>query len=236
MSSSRSRSRRPSAKPTNWCNSPVVGNLCCRSGYVERFNPAFVSVQDRLQEPNIIEARRRAASSLARPTSALIMDLMIHDIDAVLSLKIAVTSVDAAGISVLGDHEDMVSARLHFANGRRGQPDRLAHQLAPRGRCRFTRRRVLRRSTSRRAKRPWSNRGSTCCSVISMNELNDETRNHLREQLFNELLVKSEVPAVESNAIEQEQRDFAEAHSHWPRTSRHRRRWPRCGRRGRDGA
>ena len=46
------------------------------------------------------------------------MDLMIHDIDVALSLvKSPVTHVDAVGVSVLGEHEDMVSARLQFASG-----------------------------------------------------------------------------------------------------------------------
>lgn len=53
---------------------------------------------------------------------------------------------------------------------------------------------------------------------------------------FNQLLVKEEVPSVESNAIEQEQRDFAEAIRTGRETARHRRRWPRCGRRSPDGA
>jgi predicted dehydrogenase len=187
--------------------------LVLQVGHVERFNPAFVSVQDRLQEPKFIEARRQSGFTFRSTDVGVIMDLMIHDIDAVLSLvKSPVTSVDAVGVSVLGDHEDMVSARLHFANGA------VANLTA--SRTSYAPARTMQVYTPTRfASIDFATRKATVVEPrldvlqrdFHVNELNDETRNHLREQLFNELLVKAEVPAVESNAIEQEQRDFAEA-------------------------
>ena len=75
-------------------------------------------MQDRLQEPKFIEARRQSGYTFRSTDVGVVLDLMIHDIDVVLSLvKSPVTHVDALGVSVLGDHEDMVSARLQFANG-----------------------------------------------------------------------------------------------------------------------
>jgi predicted dehydrogenase len=182
-------------------------------GHVERFNPAFVSVQDRLQEPKFIEARRQSGYTFRSTDVGVIMDLMIHDIDATLALvKSPITAVDAVGISVLGDHEDMVSARLHFASGA------VANLIA--SRTSYAPARSMQVYTpSCFASIDFAARKTTVVEPrvdvlqrdFHVNELNDETRTRLRERLFEELLVKAEVPAVESNAIEQEQRDFAEA-------------------------
>ncbi|BBO32415.1 Gfo/Idh/MocA family protein [Lacipirellula parvula] len=182
-------------------------------GHVERFNPALVSVQDRLQEPKFIEARRQSGYTFRSTDVGVIMDLMIHDIDATLSLvKSPVASVDAIGISVLGDHEDMVSARLHFASGA------VANLIA--SRASYAPARSMQVFTpSCFASIDFATRKSTIVEPradvlrrdFHVNDLSDETRTRLRERLFEELLVKSEVPAVEANAIEQEQRDFAEA-------------------------
>lgn len=182
-------------------------------GHVERFNPALVSVQERLHEPKFIEARRQSGFTFRSTDVGVVMDLMIHDIDATLSLvKSPVVSVDAIGISVLGDHEDMVSARLHFANGA------VANLVA--SRTSYAPARTMQVYTPTRfASIDFATRKATVVEPrmdvlrrdFHVNELNDETRNRLREKLFEELLVKEEVPAVETNAIEQEQIDFARA-------------------------
>ena len=87
-------------------------------GHVERFNPGLVSVERRLAEPKFIEARRQSGYTFRSTDVGVVLDLMIHDIDVALSLvKSPVVQVDALGVSVMGDHEDMVSARLRFANG-----------------------------------------------------------------------------------------------------------------------
>jgi predicted dehydrogenase len=182
-------------------------------GHVERFNPALVSVQDRLQEPKFIEARRQSGYTFRSTDVGVVMDLMIHDIDVVLSLvKSPVVAVDAAGASVLGDHEDMVSARLHFASG--------AVASLTASRTSYAQARIMNVFTpncfasidfaSRRASivEP---RADVLQRQFHVSDLNDDTRSRLRERLFEELLVKRDVPAVETNAIEQEQLDFAAA-------------------------
>lgn len=187
--------------------------LVLQVGHVERFNPALVSVQDRLQEPKFIEARRQSSFTFRSTDVGVIMDLMIHDIDATLSLvQSTVTSVDAVGVSVLGDHEDMVSARLHFASGA------VANLTA--SRTSYVPARAMQVYTPTRfASIDFATRKSVVVEPrldvlqrsFHVQDLTEEVRNRYREQLFSELLVKEEVPAVESNAIEQEQRDFAEA-------------------------
>jgi predicted dehydrogenase len=182
-------------------------------GHVERFNPAFVSVQDRLHEPKFIEARRQSGYTFRSTDVGVVMDLMIHDIDITLSLvKSAVVSVDAVGVSVLGDHEDMVSARLHFASGAVANltasrtsyaPARTMHVFTPTGFAAID-------FASRQAAyiEP---RADVLARNFHVTELDEPTRCRLRDHLFDELLVKQEVPATETNAIEQEIRDFADA-------------------------
>jgi predicted dehydrogenase len=182
-------------------------------GHVERFNPAFVSVQGRLQEPKFIEARRQSGYTFRSTDVGVVMDLMIHDIDIALSLvKSAVVSVDAVGVSVLGDHEDMVSARLHFASGAVANltasrtsyaPARTMHVFTPGGFAAID-------FASRQAAyiEP---RADLLARNFHVSELDEPTRLRLRDHLFEELLVKQEVPATETNAIEQELRDFAAA-------------------------
>ena len=101
-------------------------------GHVERFNPALVSVQDRLHEPKFIEARRQSGYTFRSTDVGVVLDLMIHDIDVVLSLvKSPVTHVDALGVSVLGDHEDMVERPAAVRQRRRGESHRVANELRP---------------------------------------------------------------------------------------------------------
>ena len=93
-------------------------NLVLQVGHVERFNPALTSVQDKIGDPKFIDAVRTSGYTFRSTDVGVVMDLMIHDIDVILSLvKSPVEKVDALGISVLGDHEDMANARLSFASG-----------------------------------------------------------------------------------------------------------------------
>jgi predicted dehydrogenase len=182
-------------------------------GHVERFNPALVSVQDRLQEPKYIEARRESGYTFRSTDVGVVMDLMIHDIDVVLSLvNSSLVSVDALGVSVLGDHEDMVSARLHFANGAVANLTASRTSYAPKRTMQvFTPTRFASIDFATRKATVVEPRADVLRRDFHVGGLSDETRTRLREQLFAELLVKEEVPAVETNAIEQELLDFAAA-------------------------
>lgn len=87
-------------------------------GHVERFNPAFLAAAPHVREPKYIEAVRRGGFSFRSTDIGVVLDLMVHDIDLVLSLvQSPLRRVDALGVALFGRHEDLVNARLTFANG-----------------------------------------------------------------------------------------------------------------------
>ena len=87
-------------------------------GQVERFNPAFRSAHSYIKDPKFIEAHRLAEFNPRGTDVSVILDLMIHDIDAVLSVvKSKVINVQANGVSVISQTPDIANARLQFENG-----------------------------------------------------------------------------------------------------------------------
>ncbi len=87
-------------------------------GHIERFNPGFSVVESSCLRPKYIEGHRLAPFSGRGLDVGVVMDLMIHDIDLVLSLvRSPVKWIDAVGVSVFGQQEDLANARFHFANG-----------------------------------------------------------------------------------------------------------------------
>src|SRR5262245_26882888 len=87
-------------------------------GHIERFNPAFEALVQRPMQPKYIECERLGRFAGRSTDIGAVLDIMIHDIDLLLALVQApVTAVHAIGAAVLGGHEDMVNARLTFANG-----------------------------------------------------------------------------------------------------------------------
>jgi predicted dehydrogenase len=87
-------------------------------GHIERFNPAFEELCARPFQPKWICARRMGPFTGRATDVGVVLDLMIHDLDLVLTLVQApVRSIDAIGMSCYGGHEDLANARLHFANG-----------------------------------------------------------------------------------------------------------------------
>lgn len=182
-------------------------------GHVERFNPGFVSVQGRLADPKFIEARRQSSFTFRSTDVGVVMDLMIHDIDAALALvQSPVTAVEALGVSVMGDHEDMASARLQFASGAVANLTASRTSYAPaRTMHVFTPRRFASIDFAARKATLVEPRTDLLQRGFSIAQLDEPARSLLREQLFQELLVKQDVAAVETNAIEQELLDFAQA-------------------------
>lgn len=87
-------------------------------GHVERFNPAFIAVKDMLDKPMFIESHRLAEFNPRGTDVPVVLDLMIHDIDAILSVvKSEVKHVSASGVSVISDTPDIANARIEFVNG-----------------------------------------------------------------------------------------------------------------------
>ena len=93
-------------------------NVKGQVGHVERFNPAFTAVKDQIQNPMFIETHRLAEFNPRGTDVPVVLDLMIHDIDAILSVvKSKVKSVHASGVSVLSQSPDISNARIEFENG-----------------------------------------------------------------------------------------------------------------------
>jgi predicted dehydrogenase len=87
-------------------------------GHIERFNPAFEELQRRPLQPKWIRAQRLGPFSGRSTDIGVVLDLMIHDLDLILTLvQSPVRSVEALGMSVFGSREDVANARLHFVNG-----------------------------------------------------------------------------------------------------------------------
>ncbi len=87
-------------------------------GHVERFNPAVQAMQRHVEMPRYIESIRISPYSFRSTDISVVLDLMIHDIDIILSLsKSPLKEVNAVGVKVISDTEDMANARLVFANG-----------------------------------------------------------------------------------------------------------------------
>jgi len=93
-------------------------NLKLQVGHVERFNSAFTAIEPIAQDPLFIECHRLNLFPNRSLDIGVVMDLMIHDIDIVLGLvKSPIKDIQAVGINVLTDKEDIANARLTFANG-----------------------------------------------------------------------------------------------------------------------
>jgi predicted dehydrogenase len=87
-------------------------------GHVERFNPAFVKARSFLHQPMFIETHRLAPFNPRGTDVPVVLDLMIHDLDIILSVvKSKVKQVSASGVSVLSDTPDITNARIEFDNG-----------------------------------------------------------------------------------------------------------------------
>jgi predicted dehydrogenase len=87
-------------------------------GHVERFNPAFTAVKESIKNPMFIEAHRLAEFNPRGTDVPVVLDLMIHDIDIVLSVvKSSVKNVSASGVSILSETPDIANARIEFKNG-----------------------------------------------------------------------------------------------------------------------
>lgn len=93
-------------------------NIKFQVGHVERFNPAFLALKDQVLQPMFIEVHRLAQFNPRGTDVSVILDLMIHDIDIILSLvKSNVNYISANGVAVMSDTPDIANVRIEFDNG-----------------------------------------------------------------------------------------------------------------------
>jgi predicted dehydrogenase len=93
-------------------------NVKLQVGHVERFNPAFLAIQSMPLNPLFIEVHRLAQFNPRGTEVSVILDLMIHDIDIILSIvRSEVNSISASGVAVMTETPDIASVRIEFHNG-----------------------------------------------------------------------------------------------------------------------
>jgi predicted dehydrogenase len=187
--------------------------LILQVGHIERFNPAVDQALPYLRGPKYIDAVRYSGFSFRSTDIGVVLDMMIHDLDLAMTLAAApVADVSAFGLTVLGPHEDMARARLHFANGVIADlsASRISYQAA-------------------RKMQVWTSRGhvnidfGTRTAVVAQpaaivrqrqfhpDKLSPEERSRLKDRVFEELIPLRRLEAGGVNALLEEQRDFVSA-------------------------
>lgn len=87
-------------------------------GHVERYNPAFIATKPFINEPMFIEIHRLAEFNPRGTDVSVVLDLMIHDLDILLSVvKSSIKSIQASGVCVVSKSPDIANARIEFENG-----------------------------------------------------------------------------------------------------------------------
>ena len=182
-------------------------------GHVERFNPALEPAAAYVRDPKFIEATRAGAFSGRSTDIGVVFDLMIHDIDLVLSMvNSPLRDLEAFGLSVLGPHEDIAHARLRFAGGCVAVLN--ASRVSPQ---------------AERSMRIWSQEGLAridfahrTSSVLAPSDairerrldvstMSAESSRQVREDLFTRYLQTEEFTVEPRDALTAELEDFVEA-------------------------
>lgn len=187
--------------------------LVLQVGHVERFNPAFLAASPHIREPKYIEAARTGAYSCRSTDIGVVLDLMIHDIDAALALADdEVTSVQALGAAVFGPNEDWAQARLTFAGGcvANLSASRVAWQAQRSMQviCRDCSAQIDFGAKTARLMQPAS---AVLAGEIDVNRMSPEERSRVKAHLFTDYLHLTDLPIAESNALLEEQREFVAA-------------------------
>ena len=95
-----------------------TGKVPVQVGHIERFNPAILAMQNFALNPDFIESHRLAPFDPRGTDVAVILDLMIHDIDIILNLvKSPVKQIHANGVAIVSDEVDIANARIEFESG-----------------------------------------------------------------------------------------------------------------------
>lgn len=182
-------------------------------GHVERFNPALDAVRPCLARPRYLEAVRASHYAFRSTDIGVVLDLMIHDLDIVLSLvDQPVVEVSAFGCTAVGPHEDFAQARLLFANGCVAnltanrvseQPERslTVHADGAITRIDFG-------GSAARVMRPGE---AIARGDFDVNALSPTTRAELKERFFSTVLPVTEYAVEKRNAIQDEHTDFIES-------------------------
>ncbi len=187
--------------------------LTFQVGHVERFNPAFEEARSLIGRPRYIHAVRSSNFTFRSTDVGVVLDLMIHDIDLVLSLvKSPITRVEAQGKALVSGHEDVAQARLYFENG--SVADLEASRLS---------RKPIRSMTVWSADR-WTEIDFATRSYASVhpdegllngefdvNELDTQQLDYFKQNLMEEKLPQVHESFAAVDALELEERDFVDS-------------------------
>ncbi len=92
--------------------------LVLQAGYIERFNPTITAIKKLAIKPRFIECHRLSPFTFRSADIGVVLDLMVHDIDIILNMTgSTVKKIDAVGVSVISDKEDIANVRIQFQNG-----------------------------------------------------------------------------------------------------------------------
>ncbi len=93
-------------------------NVVLQIGHIERFNPAFVALSERIERPRFFEAHRMAVFTPRSLDIDVVMDLMVHELDIIVTLvKSEVIKLEAVGVPILTPRIDLANARIEFESG-----------------------------------------------------------------------------------------------------------------------
>ncbi len=184
-----------------------------QGGHIEQFTPALQAVRSQIGQPKYINAVRASGYTFRSTDVGVVLDLMIHDLDIVLSMANSeVVDIQAMGLSVMGGHEDLANTRLTFANGCVAdvnasrvsfQPARMTQVYSSSG---FTQ--INFADGTAQAIRPSL---AVLNGGFAVNDLPVETKEHLRDNLFSEVLPLQEITTEKTNALLDELHDFVGA-------------------------
>ncbi len=182
-------------------------------GHVERFNPAIQSALGKIGTPRFIESQRLSGFTFRSTDIGVVQDLMIHDIDLVQWIFNGMPSeIRSVGLSIFGQHEDLAQARLQFPCGAVAsltasrcsyQPVRRMNLFGTHGFASVD----MTAGKVQIVEVPSWIRGRE----FDFFSLTSEQQAFVREQLFTEVLPKTELPIEPANAIDLEQKDWLQA-------------------------
>jgi predicted dehydrogenase len=187
--------------------------LVLQVGHVERFNPALLAAQPHMSEPKYIEAVRAGAYSCRSTDIGVVLDLMIHDIDVVLSLVLdEVVGVQSLGAAVLGPNEDWAQARLQFAGGCVANLSASRVALQPQRWMQVVSHdRFLAIDFAERRAQLMRPSDAVLAGEVDVNALSPTEKAHLMDHLFTDYLPTQQLTVAESNALLEEQKQFVAA-------------------------
>ncbi len=180
-------------------------------GHVERFNPKWTTAVPHLGTPKFIDSIRCGSYSGRSTDIGAVMDIMIHDLDLILSLdRSEIVNIDASGIALLGSHEDMAEARLTFESG-------LIANLRASRLAQSTSRRMQLYTTSCYAEIDFSAdefrvvqpSQEVIARLVGLDELEPAQRMSIKDQIFETYFSTQTISAPGRNAILDEHNDFA---------------------------